>query len=691
MDFSKITNIRIKEGNVTKITDKDNKIVWQNIIDPEQYAYGVRFSNKVSTNPLSPLERIGNIELHKTLPIQSKFACCIHQGENIQYWCHPNDSRFRKDTTGYKFGDLGLSLSKRPTDSQPSDYSPSKYYDAAITINTNIQNNNPELKLLVTTFKYKYAYIKINDTIVCRVNFIDFSTDTIKLELISGTLSNDSKITSLELGCSINGYDGEIGVYIPKFYLWSIDNNGTNDEVWMSEKKCVPYAREVKPHIIGIGRCCYLNKVFNDKRWGWINTLKQSTALNVINYNPKLRGILLGVVPTNAIKRIPPQVDTSGKRDEFLGTNNFRTNLGKPIRGIAISDLRESLKVIPKSRLLYYQIWTAICWCYIIEYANFDIEAQYMTTTDSNGCKWGGLRSNISAINMADTIYGGAPIVPNDFTLELGNGIGIKTKPQGYYINHQNYASSWEDWNLNDVEATKDGSTITITKVNAANAYIDCSDYVVGGDYTYRITGLTDNQVITLNGEKSNNVIGSDGEYKIDWGINGNRKKITISNIQDTCNIKIDIVSPISANVTAVENEIKVPHYRGFNGFWHGDGWLYIDNYTSLYGVNQTSSDINNFDTNDINLIDKFNSSLSGWGKTMKLNKEAYAEFIEAGDSNEYTYSWFEIPYYNMRYNFSVGGDWKSTTKAGLLSRQVIQDITELTYVKCIVLDDKAE
>lgn len=47
--------------------------------------------------------------------------------------------------------------------------------------------------------------------------------------------------------------------------------------------------------------------------------------------------------------------------------------------------------------------------------------------------------------------------------------------------------------------------------------------------------------------------------------------------------------------------------------------------------------------------------------------------------------------YYNMRDNFSVGGDWKSTTKAGLLSRQVIGDITELTYVKCTVLDDKAE
>lgn len=687
MDFSKITNIRIKEGNVTKITDKDNKIVWQNIIDPEQYAYGVRFSNKVSTNPLSPLERIGNIELHKTLPIQSKFACCIHQGENIQYWCHPNDSRFRKDTTGYKFGDLGLSLSKRPTDSQPSDYSPSKYYDAAITINTNIQNNNPELKLLVTTFKYKYAYIKINDTIVCRVNFIDFSTDTIKLELISGTLSNDSKITSLELGCSINGYDGEIGVYTPKFYLWSIDNNGTNDEVWMSEKKCVPYAREVKPHIIGIGRCCYLNKVFNDKRWGWINTLKQSTALNVINYNPKLRG-------TNTTSR-----------DEFLGTNNFRTDLGKPIRDMGISDLRESLKVIPKSRLLYYQIWTAMCWCYIIEYANFNIKAQYMTTTDKNGCKWGGLRSSINAINMADTIYGGAPIVPNDFTLELGNGIGIKTKPQGYYINHQNYASSWEDWNLNDVEATKDGSTITITKVNAANAYIDCSDYVVGGDYTYRITGLTDNQAITLNGEKSNNIITSDGEYKIDWGINGNRKKITISHIQDTCNIKIDIVSPISANVTAVENEIKVPHYRGFNGFWHGDGWLYIDNYNikNTLDINElkisTSVNINNFDVADSLLLIKndFTATIDNYIKTLRIDKKANVQFIDTDTSEQYTYNHINVQHDASLDSFIVGGDWKSTTKAGLLSRKAISknsigtDIKELTYVKCIVLDDKAE
>lgn len=80
MDFSKVTAIEIPEGKVAKIEDKEGNVLWSAPTDPTKYAYGVRFSNKVSTNPLSPLERIGNIELHKTLPIQSKFACCVHQG-----------------------------------------------------------------------------------------------------------------------------------------------------------------------------------------------------------------------------------------------------------------------------------------------------------------------------------------------------------------------------------------------------------------------------------------------------------------------------------------------------------------------------------------------------------------------------------------------------------------------------------
>lgn len=64
LDFSKITAIQIPEGNVTKIEDKDGNILWTNI---NKVAYGVRWNsvNQATT----ACERIGNLELHKTLPI----------------------------------------------------------------------------------------------------------------------------------------------------------------------------------------------------------------------------------------------------------------------------------------------------------------------------------------------------------------------------------------------------------------------------------------------------------------------------------------------------------------------------------------------------------------------------------------------------------------------------------------------
>ena len=38
MDFSKVTMLQIPEGNVTKIEDKEGKILWANI---NKVAYGV--------------------------------------------------------------------------------------------------------------------------------------------------------------------------------------------------------------------------------------------------------------------------------------------------------------------------------------------------------------------------------------------------------------------------------------------------------------------------------------------------------------------------------------------------------------------------------------------------------------------------------------------------------------------------
>ena len=88
---------------------------------------------------------------------------------------------------------------------------------------------------MVTTYKYLYAWIKI-DNIICRINKIDFENRA--LYITSESSIPNKTLFNIELGCSINGYDGEIGVYTPKFYIWrnnQIDDNSVV-EIFISEK-----------------------------------------------------------------------------------------------------------------------------------------------------------------------------------------------------------------------------------------------------------------------------------------------------------------------------------------------------------------------------------------------------------------------------------------------------------------------
>ena len=429
MDFSKVTAIEIPEGKVTKIEDSEGRVLWSALPDPNKYAYGIRQDHTVpESQATTACERIGNLELHKTLPIQSKFATCIHQGTDIKYWCDPNDSRFRKDNTGFRIVNERIYL-EETTDAEknavPSDYSPSATYDYTIQFPEDILNKYEEAKLLVTTYKYLYAWIKINDVNIARVNKVDtvnkkayITTDG----LITG--GNIGTITpTLEFGCSINGYDGEISVYTPKFYIWSIDNDGAGNEVWISEKKCVDYAREVKAHLIGISRCPLLRTAMNDDKWGWLNTLSANTAVSVVNYQPNLRG------GTN-----------SKSYDQYLGDNNFRTMLGKAASNIPLSDMRTYTQKIKGSQVLYYQIWNAIVWCYFIEYANFNEKKPFNSNLTSEGYHQGGLGEGLITINNWDKYNAFTPIVPIDYTLSAGNNTKLISKPShsfGSYVQRQ--------------------------------------------------------------------------------------------------------------------------------------------------------------------------------------------------------------------------------------------------------------
>lgn len=635
MDFSKVTSLQIPEGNVTKIEDKEGKVLWANI---NKVAYGVRWNsvNQATT----ACERIGNLELHKTLPIQSRFKVCIHKGKEIQYYCNPDDSRFVEESKRPQFTYNGGDLNVTTCDGLPTGIISCEEDSIVKCKFINID--------LFSNYRFLYSYVYVKNTnknfiAVGRIVYIDttaceaYIDDSTSIELSDYTYDNNCsrfgvwKINSpdlaesrdnfiIELGCSINGYDGEIGVDTGgKFYQWSVDNDGDNNEVWQSIYKCVPYAREIKRHIIGIDKACVLNVAFNDPKWGWIGSLEANTAVNVINYHKNLRG---GTNTTSF--------------DKYLGVDNFRCQLGKARTNIPLSMMRSYSQKTDGGQMLYKQIWEAIVWSYVIEYAGFDVKKAYKSELTTEGYHQGGLGNGVIEGNDLKNYNNNEKFVPNDYTLELGNNTGIKTRVARQCditvaANHY-----WNNYDItNRVIATKSSDnkilTITSTKIFNTDWNIYANANVVGGITKYKITGLTDGQTVVFRREKGNLNITADGTYDVEWGTGNNQRKIYFGKLQTECNIVIEILSAPAYNI--VKNQIawNVPHWRGFNVFWYGDIWINIDNMLTKYDTTKQkriwyyTDDITKF-SNDIankeHQIEGLGNVNENWLQEVRINNK---------------------------------------------------------------------
>lgn len=691
MDFNKVTAIEIPEGKVTKIEDNEGRVLWKPLPDPNEYAYGIRWDHTVPDDQATTAcERIGNLELHKTLPIQSKFATCIHQGTDIKYWCDPNDSRFRKDTTGFRIVDERIYL-EHTTDAEknavPSDYSPSATYDYTIQFPDDTLNKYEEAKLLVTTYKYLYAWIKINDTNIARVNKVDTVNKKAYITT-EGLITGEAIVPTLEFGCSINGYDGEISVYTPKFYIWSVDKGGAGNEVWISEKKCASYARRVKAHLIGISRCALLRTAMKDDKWGWLNTLSDDTSVSVVNYQPNLRG---------------GSNDTS--YDQYLGDNNFRTMLGKAASDIILSRMRTYTQKIKGSQILYYQIWNAIVWCYFIEYADFDVKKAFNSNLTDEGYHQGGLGEGLTHVDDINNYNEGTSCVPVDYTLLFGNNTKIIRKPShSFYIKTKDN-TSWKYWIINDaLTYTIDGSNDKILNITSIHTYsrhlLMASKVYVGGTHRYKIEGLTGGQTVVFKRQQGNLTITTDGEYDVNWGSNYGDREITFGMTQESCNVKITILSSPEYAYTFTQRQLNIPCYRGFNTFWYGDVWLHIENFISKY--DSTSKKRNFYFTDN---PDNFSNDIgnkervisidvldSNWSKDIAVSKTADLITNKVSDNPNYmnTYRNDSLSQYFVSLSL-VGGKYSSTEDSycGLTSLDFSYSYNAglQCYVKCYIID----
>lgn len=296
---------KIKTLNGESMLGEGNIVIGPSSDPKNLLAYGVEWD---STNSSPVLTRIGNMSLHKSLPIQSALRGCVCQGKRIMYYLDPNDWSKKADGT-------------------------------------------------------------------------------------------DSRL---------DGYDGTVQVEVPEFYLWS-ETEGTKSRVYVSTQKVVPYAIRIPHMLVDAYRSTVLNEVPGDM--GYLSTLQVNSAISVVNTSSYCRG-----------------GNNSSSSDTYLESDKFRTNLGKPRTNTSRANFRTYAKNAGKMLLTYEYYKSIFYWLYVIEYANFNSQANYVEDLTEDGYRQGGLGNGVTT--WSDTVWntynGRCPITPCGYCNEFGNFTGIK-------------------------------------------------------------------------------------------------------------------------------------------------------------------------------------------------------------------------------------------------------------------------
>ena len=370
-------------------------------------AYGVRIDQSVKDPHLT---RIGNASLHKTLPIQSQLKGCIAQGEQIQYWLDENDWRFRKNPI---------------------------VITATLTV-LNVVGGGVKYTLKADTFstlQYEAQYVKINGAIaqvvsidttnkVATIIFEDSKVPIIsedgKVDIIKSSDSSevatiDSPATPIPSSYSIevvlgsvrNGYDGNVCVYVPNFYIKSKKVSDRVYDIYITSFKIDDSYQQQHEGLLGAYKATVLNTV--PENMGYLSTLKVNSAVSIVNTHDYCRG-----------------GNNRSDYDTYLNTDRFRTDLGKPKTNIPRATMRTCCKNSGGRMLDYNSYKNIMYWLYVIEYANFNCQEAFNAELTPEGYKQGGLGDGITTWTPSWNQYNNmCPLTPCGYGDTLGNDTGV--------------------------------------------------------------------------------------------------------------------------------------------------------------------------------------------------------------------------------------------------------------------------
>ena len=311
---------------------------------------------------------------------------------------------------------------------------------------------------------------------------------------------NDWTKTSNGSNSNLDGTDGDVMIHTPKFYGKS-GSNGNKRWVRISTVKVDASWVEIPEMFIS----AYRNTIYTDG-----DTTK---IASVVSTDAKYRG--------------------GGRRssyDEYLTTDQFKTDLGKPISNISRATMRTYAAATGQELLCYEFYKWIFYWNYVIEYANFNSQKEFNSELTSDGYHQGGLGPGLTTWDWGQwgSYNGYYAITPCGYTNEFGNFSGVKAI-QLQSPEKTLYANRWRGFEnpFGDIWTNLEGIVIKRDAAKAnSNVYTTTDVSKYGEDYSlFDIAGVEiaqDGWIGTFDlGSKAeiipSSIAGSESTYKCDY------------------------------------------------------------------------------------------------------------------------------------------------------------------------------
>ena len=310
---------------------------------------------------------------------------------------------------------------------------------------------------------------------------------------------NDWTKTSNGSNSNLDGTDGDVMIHTPKFYGKS-GSNGNKRWVRISTVKVDASWVEIPEMFIS----AYRNTIYTDG-----DTTK---IASVVSTDAKYRG-----------------GGRRSKYDQYLSTDQFKTDLGKPVSNISRATMRTYAAATGQELLCYEFYKWIFYWNYVIEYANFNSQKEFNSELTSDGYHQGGLGPGLTTWDWDQwkSYNGNYAITPCGYTNEFGNFSGVKTI-QLQSPEKTLYANRWRGFEnpFGDIWTNLEGIVIKrdVAKANS-NVYTTTDVSKYGEDYSlFDIAGVEiaqDGWIVTFDlGSKAeiipSSISGSQSTYKCD-------------------------------------------------------------------------------------------------------------------------------------------------------------------------------